>query len=133
MSAWRSRRLYASALVLIIIAGLAIRHRGFGIPWPVAKYGGSTLWAAMVYGWVRLISPRQPMARSAALALAIAVMVEASRLYHAPWLDAFRVTTAGALLLGRFFSPFDMLAYALGVGLAALADRTLNYNGRHYR
>jgi hypothetical protein len=32
------------------------------------------------------------------------VAVEFSRLAHVAWLEAFRLTTPGALLLGRFFS-----------------------------
>jgi hypothetical protein len=30
---------------------------------------------------------------------------------------------AGALLLGRVFSPWDVLAYGAGIGLAMLLDR----------
>ena len=40
------------------------------------------------------------------------------RLYHTPWLDGFRLTTAGALLLGRVFSLWNMLAYAIGIAAA---------------
>jgi hypothetical protein len=40
-----------------------------------------------------------------------------------PWLNAFRLTIAGALLLGRIFSPWDMLAYGAGIGLGILLDR----------
>jgi hypothetical protein len=49
--------------------------------------------------------------------------VELFRLVHAPWLDAFRLTLAGALLLGRIFSPWDMLAYGVGIVMAMLLDR----------
>jgi hypothetical protein len=44
----------------------------------------------------------------------IALSVEFSRLYHSPWLDEFRTTLAGAILLGRVFSPWNMVAYAIG-------------------
>jgi hypothetical protein len=49
--------------------------------------------------------------------------VELFRLVHAPWLDAFRLTLAGALLLGRIFSPWNVLAYGVGIALAMLLDR----------
>jgi hypothetical protein len=39
------------------------------------------------------------------------------------WLDAFRLTLAGALLLGRIFSPWDMVAYGAGIILGLLLDR----------
>jgi hypothetical protein len=33
------------------------------------------------------------------------------------------MTLAGALLLGRIFSPWNMLAYGIGIGLGMLLDR----------
>jgi hypothetical protein len=56
-------------------------------------------------------------------ALAIAVCVELVRLVHTPWLDALRLTTAGALLLGRIFSVWNMVAYAAGILCALGLDR----------
>jgi Protein of unknown function (DUF2809) len=53
----------------------------------------------------------------------IAIGVELSRLVHYPWLDAFRLTLPGALLLGRVFSVWDMLAYGVGIGLGVWLDR----------
>jgi hypothetical protein len=53
----------------------------------------------------------------------IAIGVELFRLIHAPWLDAFRLTLPGALLLGRIFSPWNMLAYGVGIALAMGLDR----------
>jgi hypothetical protein len=61
----------------------------------------------------------------AAIAAAVAVAVEFSRLLHVAWLDAFRLTTAGALLLGRIFSLWNLAAYAAGIGLGALIDRSV--------
>jgi hypothetical protein len=52
----------------------------------------------------------------------IAVFVELFRLVRAPWLDEFRLTLAGALLLGRTFSAWDILAYGTGIGLGMLLD-----------
>jgi hypothetical protein len=37
-------------------------------------------------------------------------------------LDEFRLTLAGALLLGRIFSAWDILAYGAGIGLGMLLD-----------
>ncbi|EHS54159.1 hypothetical protein PDO_3750, partial [Rhizobium sp. PDO1-076] len=55
----------------------------------------------------------------------IAVVTELGRLYHTPWLDTFRLTLAGALLLGRIFSVWNILAYLLGIAAAALIERQL--------
>ena len=56
-------------------------------------------------------------------AVAVAALVELSRLAHAPALDAFRLTAAGALLLGRVFSPWNLLCYAAGIAAAWAWDR----------
>ncbi len=50
--------------------------------------------------------------------MTLALLVELSRLLHTPWLDAFRATTAGALLLGRVFSVWDLAAYVVGIAAA---------------
>ena len=108
--------------VLVIAAGLSLRLLPLGLPGPVTKWGGSVLWGAMVYGLVGLVLP-VPRRRILALAAAIAVAVEFFRLVHMPALDAFRLTLAGKLLLGRVFSLWNLVAYAVGIGSAGLLDR----------
>jgi Protein of unknown function (DUF2809) len=71
---------------------------------------------------VAILVPARPRWRVALISAAIAVGVELFRLVHAPWLDAFRLTMAGVLLLGRIFSAWDMLAYGVGIGLGVLLD-----------
>lgn len=77
---------------------------------------------AMVYGLVGLVlpTPRRHIVMLAALA---ALAVEAFRLVHTPGLDAFRLTLAGKLLIGRVFSPWNLVAYAVGILVVRLADR----------
>ena len=70
--------------------------------------------------WRRSFSKRTQIA---AIAVVIAVVVEFSRLVHMPWLDASRLTTAGALLLGRIFSLWNLVAYAIGIVFGVLLDR----------
>ncbi|KPH04742.1 DUF2809 domain-containing protein [Rhizobium acidisoli] len=113
-----------AALLLVILLGLALRRFGYAIelPFIVVKYGGSALWGAMVYLLVALLVARSRPAALAVIALTIAISVELFRLYHTPWLDAFRLTTAGALLLGRVFSLWNMLAYAIGIAVACACD-----------
>jgi hypothetical protein len=52
-------------------------------------------------------------------------VLEFSRLWHLSTLDAFRLTLAGRLLLGRYFSLKNIVAYWVGIGLAAALDRWL--------
>jgi hypothetical protein len=99
--------LIRAAITLVVIAcGLSLRRYGFplGLPPFIVKYGGSLLWATMVFLLVGFLLPRLARTQIAGIAVGIAIVVELSRLVHAPWLDAFRLTTrrraaAGADLL----------------------------------
>ena len=109
----------------IIVSSLALRGYGFGLgrPSPVVKYGGSVLWGTMVFFVVAIVASSLSPSSIVLISASIAVSVELFRLVHAPWLDAFWLTTAGALLLGRIFSAWNMLAYGVGIGLGMLLDR----------
>lgn len=109
-------------MAVTIAAGLAIRFAALGLPPFVVKYGGSMLWAAMVYWIVSALLPRWRFPAVAMLAGALATAVEFLKLCHAPALDAFRLTLPGILLLGRIFSVWDIVAYWLAICIAALGD-----------
>lgn len=116
------RRLMTAGFV--ILCGLTLRLTGYdiGLPYVLVKYGGSFLWGMMVLWIVGAILYGRSILVIALVAAVIAVLTEFSRLYHTPWLDAFRLTLAGALLLGRIFSWANILAYLLGIGLAAAIE-----------
>jgi len=117
------RRLTALALMLATtLAGLLWRLAPLHLPWFLYKYGGSMLWAAALYWLLAAILPgRKPHALALLAALAAAA-VEFSRLLHTPAFDAFRLTLAGKLLLGRFFSLKNIAAYWLAIALTATLD-----------
>ncbi len=117
-----SRAVYAVGTAVTISVGLLCRLPGSGLPWPVAKWSGSILWGAMVYFLVALARPNAGSGRKLAVAAVIALSVEFSRLYHSQWLDEFRGTLAGAILLGRIFSPWNMVAYAIGALAISILD-----------
>lgn len=121
-----SVRRLASAVV-IIICGVALRLTGYeiGLPYFLVKYGGSVLWGMMVFLAVGAALYRQSLPLITLAAASIAILTEFSRLYHTPWLDAFRLTLAGALILGRIFAWANILAYLCGIGLAVLIERWL--------
>jgi Protein of unknown function (DUF2809) len=116
----------------IIVSGLGLRGFGLGLGLPAffVKYGGSVLWGTMVFFLVAMAASNLSRQRIALISAAIAVGVELFRLVHAPWLDAFRLTTAGALLLGRIFSLWDMLAYGVGIVLGMGLDRVKLFSAR---
>ena len=116
----------AVTCAVIIAAGLALRGfgPGLGIPALVVKYGGSALWGAMLFFVVALAARHASRPTLIVASLLIAIGVELIRLYHTPWLDSFRLTLAGALLLGRIFSFWNIVAYAGGITVAAWLDAT---------
>jgi hypothetical protein len=118
-----TRIVRACLWLLIIAAGLTLRKFGprLGLSFALVKYGGSVLWGTMVFFFVAIAASNR--SQQGLGLISIAVCVELFRLVHAPWLDAFRLTTAGSLLLGRVFSPWNVLAYGVGIILGMLLDR----------
>ena len=114
----------AGLCLAIIASGLALRGWGLGLGLPafVVKYGGSVLWGTMVFFLVAMAASTLSRPRIALVAAVIAIGVELFRLVHFPWLDAFRLTLPGALLLGRIFSMWNMVAYGVGIALGVLFD-----------
>jgi hypothetical protein len=127
IAALRTSVTRATLALVVIVCGLSLRWYGFplGLPAFVVKYGGSLLWATMAFLLAGVLLPRLTSGQLAAVAVVIAIVVEFSRLVHTPWLDAFRLTTAGALLLGRIFSLWNLVAYAVGIALGVWIDRLI--------
>jgi len=121
------RPLWLSTLLILgaIAAGLTLRLVHIGLPFAAVKYGGSILWALMIYWIASTLRPHWPIPWATLAAGAVATAVEVFKLYHQPWLDAFRLTLPGALLFGRVFSLRDLLAYALAIAAGAAADRVI--------
>ena len=123
------RAAFLASLATAIVLGLASRRFGPELPAFVATYAGDALWAAAAYLALGVAWPSAPIMRRAIAAFALAVMVEASQIYHAPWIDGIRATRLGALLLGSGFLWSDLVCYAVGVAASAggerLADRLI--------
>lgn len=112
-------------LLVTLIVGLMVRMAPLGLPPFIVKYGGSMLWALMIYWIVSALFARWRLPSVASISGAIAAAVEFLKLYHAPWLDAFRLTLSGILVLGRHFSLWDILAYWIAIALGAYVDGML--------
>ena len=121
----RRRSALLAAMALTIGAGLASRSHASPLPATLGGYPGDALWAMLVFLCLALVWPRAAAVRLALAALALSFAVEAAQLYQAPWIRELRATTAGHLVLGQGFDPLDLLAYAVGVAMALLADRLL--------
>lgn len=91
---------------------------GLPLPWPDRDFAVAVLGRSMRFVPLRLVA-------SALVSGLLGTAVEFVKLVHTPWLEWFRGTLAGVLLLGRFFSWWDILAYWVAVGLAAVLDAWL--------
>ena len=116
----RTRVKLAAALGVTVWLGLASRR--WPLPGVFAEYTGDALYAVAAYWAIALLRPAWPAAALAAAAWGASAAVEASQLFHPPWLDAIRATRPGALLLGHGFKVEDLAAYAVGAGLAFALD-----------
>ena len=121
----RSRVVYGLALAVVIAAGLGSRVFAASLPVVVATYGGDTLYATMVFVGLAILAPRWSTASLAGAALALSMAIEISQLYHAPWIDAIRATTPGALVLGYGFLWSDLACYVAGVALGGALDAAM--------
>jgi Protein of unknown function (DUF2809) len=112
----------ALLLLITIPVGLAIRLLPLGLPWFLYKYLGSLLWAVALYWFLAALLPKLRSRTIAALAITTATLLELTRLIPIAPVDAFRLTFAGKILLGRFFSIKNIVAYILAIVLAATLD-----------
>jgi hypothetical protein len=79
----------------------------------------------MVFLGCAFFKPRVATHHLATFALVFAALIEVSQLYQTPWLNSVRETTLGHLVLGSAFSWLDIAAYAVGILLGALVDKTI--------
>ena len=121
----KRRVAYAVLMLTTVVAGLAWRMVPLGLSPFWFKYGGSALWAMALYWMIAACLPRLCAVGLGCLAAIVAAAVEFSRLWHVGAVDAFRLTLAGRLLLGRFFSLKNIVAYWIAILLAGLLDRWL--------
>jgi len=118
----RSRLLYAALGAGVIGLGLLWRSPFLGFSHFITKYGGSALWALLVFLCCGLVKARASTWRLVFAATVISFCVEFSQLYHAPWIDQIRAHRLGGLILGSTFSSYDLIAYLVGIGAGAILE-----------
>jgi hypothetical protein len=114
--------IYVGLAIATTLAGLILRLAPLGWPFWITKWGGSLLWAMMVYWLVAMVIPLRSIWTAAGISAVIAGAVELVRLYHTPGLDAFRKTLTGVLLLGSVFSLWHIVVYWVAIAVAAGID-----------
>lgn len=121
----RSRKRYAVLTIVVMVSGLLSRKAVFLFPEVVTTYLGDALWALMIFFGVLFLFPKLKTYQAWLVSLLFCWFIEATQLYHAPWIDALRGTTLGGLILGFGFLWSDIVAYTLGTFGGALIDRAL--------
>jgi hypothetical protein len=125
MRSMNRRRLVCLGIMLVLIPlGLLCRFVPMGLPAAIVKYGGSFLWAAMVYWLIAFLFARQPPMVLGLIALLVSTAVEFFKDIHTPALETFRGTIAGKVLLGRYFSYADIAVYWIAIACSVWVDRT---------
>jgi hypothetical protein len=107
MAVKRTRSYYAMLIMLVIALGLLSRALSGWLP----NWLGDILWGVMVFFITGFLFKDRPTFDNAILAAVFSLGMETAKLYHAPWLDAFRYTTIGGLMLGYVFSIYNILCY----------------------
>lgn len=117
MDIMRKRGYYVILVFGVIVLGLLSRE----VP-GVSKWVGDALWGLMVFFLSGVIFTRRTSGHNAALSAVFAIGVEAAKLYHTPWLDEFRCTIIGGLLLGHVFSWQNILCYLTGIAVGVICE-----------
>jgi hypothetical protein len=126
----RNRLLYVVLIAGVIGSGLLWRSSLLSFSAFISKYGGDSLWALLVFLGFGFLLPRLSTRRIAVIALCFAWSIEFSQMYHARWIDSIRANRLGGLVLGSTFNWPDLLAYAIGVLVGALAEMFLTGSSR---
>ncbi len=119
----RSWPFYALGAVLVIGMGLFWRSGILPLSSVLAKYGGDSLWALLVFLGFGFAFSRSSTLRIVLIAVCFAWSIEFLQLYHAPWIDLVRSTRVGRSILGSTFNSPDLLAYVVGIAFGAFAER----------
>ncbi|MFG2075369.1 ribosomal maturation YjgA family protein [Nonomuraea maritima] len=108
----------ALVAIVIVICGLGVRALWDG---PVAKYAGDALYTALIYALLVLLWPRIRPWTAGIAAAALSWMIEFAQLASIPrWLQP---------LLGSTFNPPDLLWYAVGAAMTAVAHAAYTWRG----
>jgi hypothetical protein len=118
----RNRKIYLLLIPLVMGLGILSRKLSYLLPDIINTYLGDAIWAAMIYVMMAFVFSQKLPKQIAIFSLLFCYAIELSQLYQAPWINAIRNTTLGALVLGSGFLWSDLLAYALGVGMALVFE-----------
>ena len=109
------RIVYCILFFLTIPIGLATRKKPLWFHPLIAEFGGDILWATLFFFLFRIIFLTKQLWIIAVYTYSFALAIELSQLYHAPWINEWRKTFAGKMILGSGFLWSDLRCYFVGV------------------
>jgi hypothetical protein len=118
----RNRKVYLILIPTVMGLGILSRKFNYLLPNFINTYLGDAIWAAMIYTMMAFVFAKKTSKQVAVYSLLFCYAIEISQLYQATWINSIRNTVLGALVLGSGFLWSDLLAYALGVGLAFIIE-----------
>lgn len=113
------KRVKLFLLILLIIAAGLLSRKVTALP----AGTGDACYAMMMFFMIRFLLLHKTTRFIALLSLAVCFLIECSQLYQAPWIQAVRHTLPGRLILGQGFLWTDLIAYLIGVLLAAFVEK----------
>ena len=114
------RLLYLILAAFFFWLAFATRNHPQWFPEIVAIYGGDIFWTTMVVFALRSVLLKPSVWKLVTFTSILGAVTEASQLYHTPWLDDFRNTKFGGILLGHGFLWSDIVCYVIGAVFAGL-------------
>ena len=121
-----TRLTYLCAILVLIPIGLLSRRIGW---FPDAC--GDALWSMMVFCCWRIVLVRSKLSVVAIASLISAYAVEFSQLVKDDWLDRFRATFVGHMMLGQGFLWTDLVADTAGIAIIFVTFALFCVNTHH--
>ncbi|GKX28785.1 hypothetical protein SH1V18_12650 [Vallitalea longa] len=127
----KKRLVYILITLIIIVLGLLSREIR-GIP----LFMGDVFWAMMVFYIIAILLDKKSDLFIFVSSVIITYIVEFTQLYHRPWIDDFRRTPIGHILLGQGFLFSDLIAYLAGIIIGYYIKKTIDnkfFNYKEYK
>jgi hypothetical protein len=119
----KQRLFYLLLTVTTIIIALFLRKMWLYLPYFINIWIGDFLWAIMMFWAIRVVFLHFDRKKVTIGLIVFCWFIEASQAFHTPWLDTFRDTTFGGLLLGHGFLWSDIVSYTVGIMCAYFVDK----------
>jgi type IV secretory pathway TraG/TraD family ATPase VirD4 len=93
------------------------------LPYCINVWIGDFIWAIMLYFACATVFTKQTITWRICVMIVFCITIECSQMWHTDWLDAFRSTTLGGLLLGHGFLWSDIAADIVGIFCGGALDK----------